>query len=224
MVTIIAILAGAALPYALQYIEDSRISRAKQDLDEIRHALVRWEIDHPSLYSRTDLNDLVGPYLSKAMADPWGSPYVVDSPRSICFSKGTDRIEYSPDDISMDFRPPLALAKVYFEDTNKNLLVETGDRLLLKFTRPLRTNPGDGPSLSAATGDFIYSSGNPANDYSAPAFSDNDRAVRLTLDFGANPAFRLGFDTISISSVNTIVDVGGTSCKSDQATVIQAAQ
>jgi hypothetical protein len=204
-----------------QYVEDSRISKAKADLTEIRNALVRFETDQSTVYLDTTISRLVGPYLSKGMADPWGSPYIIAPLSSKCYSIGPDRIDASGDEISMDFRPPLAISKVFWEDSNNNITVDTGDNLIIKFTRPM--DNAAGPSLVIGT-DFLFSEGAPANDFSAKTYSNNDMVVKLTLDFGAAPLpyFRPGFATIEAIPANTIVDGAGNTCKSGQATVIKA--
>jgi prepilin-type N-terminal cleavage/methylation domain-containing protein len=225
VVMILAVLVGGALPFVQQYVEDSRLSRCKQDLDEIRQALIRYEIDHPGmLYTASDISLLVGPYLSKGMSDPWGNPYVVDSAKSTCFSPGPDHQSGTADDLSMDFRPPLAIAKAFYEDTNRNFKVDTGDRLIVKFTRPVRQLPGDGPRLTIADDDFVYSAGQPASDYSARVFDANAMKVGMTLDFGGNPPFRVGLDTIAAKPSNKIVDQAGFPCRSGQNVIIQALQ
>ncbi|HNW35800.1 MAG TPA: prepilin-type N-terminal cleavage/methylation domain-containing protein, partial [Candidatus Ozemobacteraceae bacterium] len=43
VIAIIAILAGAALPYVQAYVEESRISKAKGDLEEVGKALAIYE-------------------------------------------------------------------------------------------------------------------------------------------------------------------------------------
>lgn len=222
VITIIAILAGAALPYVQQYVEDSRISKAKQDLDEIRNALIRFETDQSRPYNDNTISRLVGPYLNKGMADPWGSPYVIATASSKCYSLGPDRIDSSGDEIFTYFRPPLAISKAYWEDSNKSVLVDTGDKIIIKFTRPLRKLPGDGPQLNIASDDFIYSEGQPANDYTNIEYLDYDMTVKMTLDFGTAVPFRTGLATIEARDPNTIVDYDGNQCKTGQATVIKA--
>jgi general secretion pathway protein G len=226
VITIIAILAGAVLPYVQQYVEDTRISRAKQDLNEIRNALVRYETDQSTPYSSTDMNRLVGPYLNKGMADPWGSPYKIAPASSTCYSVGPDRTDNSGDEVSVDFRPPLSISKAYWEDTNNSNRPDTGDKLILKFTRPLRSEAGDGPvlSISVDDDDFLYSNGSPTADYTSLEYSNSSMTIKLGLDFGGATPFKPGLDTIEARDPNTIVDGGGTECKSGQATIIKARQ
>lgn len=216
VITIIAILSGAALPYVQQYVDDARQAKAKQDLDEIRNALVRFETDQNRPYTATDTAMLVGPYLSKGMVDPWGSPYRIAPASSACYSVGEDGLDGSGDEIKQFFRPPLALSRAYWEDTNSDSRVSTGDNLILKFTRPIAA--AGGPVLA----DLSYSAGTPANVYSAKALSDNDMTVKLTLDFGAALPFAPGKDTIQVVPSSSILDGDSVPCKPDQPTVIKA--
>lgn len=221
VITIIAILAGAAMPYAQQYIEDTRIAKAKQDLDEIRNALVRYESDQNRTYEQTDISRLVGAYLNKAMADPWGSPYRIAPASSTCYSIGSDRLPESGDEIIVDFRPPLTISRAFWEDSNKNTVVDSDDSLLLRFTRPVRRATGDGPQILIANDDFVYSAGTPDDNYSDLAFSDFNMSARLKLNFSTATPFKPGLDTITVSTSNTIFDGSGNRCKSDQPTVIK---
>lgn len=220
VITILAILVGGALPFAQQYIEDSRISRAKQDLDEIRNALVRYETDQFKPYDETTLDRLIGPYLSKGMADPWGSAYIVAPEESKCYSIGPDRVDYSGDEIEVTFRPPLAVSRVFWEDSNRSSVVDTGDRLLIKFTRPIRRTTGDGPQMDVS--DFYFSNGAPGGNFLDAEFSNYSMMAKLRLDFAGATPFKTGLDTIGVTINNTIVDGSGQECKSEQPVLIKA--
>ena len=223
VITIIAILAGAVLPYVQQYIDDTRFSKAKQDLSEIRNALVRYETDQSRLYEHTDLRALIGPYLNKGMSDPWGSPYLIAPASSTCYSLGPDRTAETGDEIRQNFRPPLALARAAWEDANNNTRVDSGDVLVLKFTRPLRDQPGDGPQTAIANDDFVYSNGAPDLDYSTPMFFNNRMTVRIPINYSApGNAFKPGLDTLSIVSGNTLYDGENTPCIIEMPVAIKA--
>ncbi len=223
VILIIGILAGAVIPFVQQYVEESRMTRAKQDLDEIKNALIRYETDQRFLYTKTTTYDLVGPYLLNAKPDPWGRPYVVDSPKSVCYSIGPDAADNTGDEVKAYFRPPLAITRALWEDTNRTMKVDTGDKLVLKFTRPI--DPAQGPTLNVAADDLVYSNGNPASNYTNKELSDQNMTVKLTLDFTANPPgnppFRLGHDSVKAKDPNTIKDGEGNSCKTEQATSIK---
>ena len=229
VITIIAILAGAVLPYVQQYIEDSRISKAKQDLDEVRNGLIRYETDQSQPYTATTTERLVGPYINKALTDPWGVPYCVSPASSTCYSLGPDRTAGTGDEVKQYFRPPLAISRVFWEDTNGSMAVDDGDKLQIKFTRPIRrTLATDGPTTTPIVNDdFVYSSGEPVNDYAALTladFSDYDMTVRMTFGLGSNPSFKIGLHTLTVKSNCKIVDGEGTPCKDNQPVVIKSRQ
>jgi general secretion pathway protein G len=223
VILIIGILAGAVLPFVQQYVEESRITRAKQDLDEIKNALIRYENDQRFLYTKSDTHDLIGAYLMNAKPDPWGRPYSIDSTKSLCYSYGPDGIDNTGDEVKAYFRPPLAISRAYWEDSNGTMSVDTGDKLVLRFTRPI--NIAGGPVLTVATDDLEYLNGNPESNYSNIEHSDNNMTVKLTLDFTANlpgnPPFRPGQDTVKAKDPNTIVDGEGIACRPDQAILIK---
>lgn len=150
VITIIAILAGAAVPYVQDYIEDARISKTKTDLGEIKNSLTRFELDRGVAYTATGIGDLVGPYLDKAITDAWGTPFEVDEPSCKVLSWGPNRNDDGGlgDDISVDFRPPLALSKAYWVDNDKNGVVSNGDAINVRFSRP--ANPAEITTLVAA--------------------------------------------------------------------------
>ena len=178
VITIIAILAGSAIPYVQDYVEDGRYARAKQDLDEIRNALARFEIDRGVLYTTGNISALIGPYLSKSIVDPWGGAYVVSTGTSKISSNGPNGIGDDGDDVSEEFRPPLALSKAFWEDTNQNGVVDTGDSLIMKFTRP--TNA----PVTLLT-DLTFSAGTPTA-IAAPVWEFDNRQAKIVM---TNPAF-----------------------------------
>jgi prepilin-type N-terminal cleavage/methylation domain-containing protein len=137
VITIIAILAGAAIPYVQDYIEEGRRARAKADLSEIRNALVRWELDR-GIYTASSIEPLVGPFLSQLLIDPWGAPYFVDVQRSHVRSFGLNGADESGigDDLAFDFRPPMAVTKVEYTDADGSASYTTNDYFTFYFTRP----------------------------------------------------------------------------------------
>lgn len=216
VIVIIAILAGLVLPYFQRYVEDSRFSKARQDLNEIRNALVRYETDQRVPYEQTDLSGLIGPYLGKGIADPWGTPYVVAPQKSICYSFGPDRVDNSGDELKEAFRPPLAISRVYWEDTNNNIRVDNGDKLIVRFTRPVQTDPA---TIDVAQFDF---SDSPPTNFTNQGLASYRMTFLATLDFAGNPSFGAGSDTLSVVAASNILDFEGSPCKEDQKIVIRA--
>ncbi len=150
VITILAILAGAALPYVQNYVSESRIAKAKSDLDEISRALVVYE-SREGDYNKGTVEDLTGRYLDRSPIDPWGVPYVVATASGIVYSLGPDRKDadagdqYAFDNIEVSYVPPLALVSVKWVDKNKSGAVDTQnvqDELHLTFSRKLASVGG----------------------------------------------------------------------------------
>jgi prepilin-type N-terminal cleavage/methylation domain-containing protein len=51
VITIMAILAGAAVPYVQDYVEDARIAKCREDLGELRNAIMRYEVERNKLFA-----------------------------------------------------------------------------------------------------------------------------------------------------------------------------
>ncbi len=152
VITILAVLAGAALPYVQNYVEESRVAKAKADLEEIARALAVYETregDYPDTGiddtdGKSDVSQLTGRYLNKSPIDPWGASYIVDVKGGIVYSAGPDRkddlTEDKFDNISVPYQPPLALVSVKWVDKNQSGKVDyqnVSDELHLSFSRKL---------------------------------------------------------------------------------------
>lgn len=144
VITILAVLAGAALPYVQNYVEESRIAKAKTDLEEIARALAVYETREGE-YLKTSVEDLTGRYLNKAPIDPWGSQYVIEPTSGTVYSTGPDRADDTNgkfDNIIVPYQPPLALVSVKWVDKNQTGAVDTKnvqDEIHLTFSRKLKT-------------------------------------------------------------------------------------
>lgn len=206
VITIIAILSGAAIPYVQDYVEEARYSKAKSDLDEIASALTRYELDRGTSYTGTSIADLVGPYLQKSLVDPWGGSYQVLNLASTVETYGPDGGDAGGDDIEVSFRPPLALSKAYWEDSDQDGAVSDTDSLILKFTRPT-----DG-TWAPAMADLTLSNG--ALVLGAISWNTNNTQAKVVITT-VTTAFVPGKDTITISAAGAanIVDGGGIDCK-----------
>lgn len=148
VITILAILAGAALPYVQNYVAESRIAKAKADLEEIARALAVYETREGD-YAKPDVSDLTGRYLNKSPIDPWGASYVVDTKGGIVYSTGPDRKDDTTgkyDNIIVPYQPPLALVSVKWVDKNQSGKVDfqnVSDELHLSFSRKLGVATAD---------------------------------------------------------------------------------
>lgn len=226
VVTIVATLVGVVIPYVQRYVEDARIAKVKRDLDTIKSALMRYENDQRHLYTENSIHRLVGSYLNRPLVDAWGKPYFVSNEFSQCYSLGPDRVDNSGDEIRHYFRPPLAISRVYLIDNNKNSLLDGGDALQIKFTRPLRRLAGDGPTASPIEeDDFRYSGIGPDQPYVdlvEDDFSLDRMSVRLTLGAGVTTSLKPDKDTIWAKVDNRIVDGEGIPCLYEQPVLIRS--
>ena len=175
VITILAILVGAALPYVQNYVSESRIAKAKSDLDEAARALVVYE-SREGDYQKATVEDLTGRYLDRSPIDPWGVPYVVATQSGIIYSLGPDRkdadpadpstTQYAYDNIEVSYLPPLALVSVKWVDKNKSGAVDTqnvADELHLTFSRKLGEAAGSGASLSVDIYPYLMLANDPDN-------------------------------------------------------------
>lgn len=240
VITILAILAGAALPYVQSYVEESRIAKAKTDLEEISKAIAVYETREGD-YKKGDVSDLTGRYLNKAPIDPWGKPYSVATASGLVVSGGPDRDTNSPEDnIQAPYQPPLSLVQVKWIDKNQSGAVDTQnvpDQIQLVFSRKMiglgeTGAPGDVASFTTAgrlNEVFLLSTGSDMEDQFNMASSTvlpNRKVLVLTVQDLVLPAkpFVPGSDTITLKSLpvptSFIYDVANNKSQTDQAVVI----
>lgn len=217
VITILAVLAGAALPYVQNYVEESRIAKAKTDLEEIARALAVYETREGE-YTKEDVGDLTGRYLNKSPIDPWGSSYVVSPERGTVYSLGPDRSGVDTDsdqdkydNISVPYQPPLALVSAKWVDKNQSGAVDiqnVSDELHLAFSRKL----GSGVTI-ANIGLNLFLNGvtvlQPGLVGVSPTYGPTlvGSSKVLVYKVAANSAFTLGGDYIVVTdSHNTIFD------------------
>ena len=144
VITIMAILAGAAVPYVQDYVEDARIAKCREDLGELRNAIMRYEVERNKLFDpaaeglATDTWQqlLIGPFLTQALTDPWGRPYYFSNFASMVFSAAEDG-DKNTNIISVDCRPAFAPTRAWWYDVDRNGSMTEGDYIDVKFTRPV---------------------------------------------------------------------------------------
>jgi len=197
VVTIIAILAGGAVPYVQDYVEQSRVGRAKADLDEIKRAIMLYESQYGA-YTSDTVASLVGPFLVKITPDPWGSAYMVSNASSTVCSLGPDGKVGTGDEIIVDYRPRMAVTRVFYLDVNADGLVGPGDALHIHVCRPASavaltnsglTVPDAGGSVLSTSGVWV-----------------NDKTASFTFVQTIDSAFRPGSSTLSIAAGNVLCD------------------
>ncbi len=206
VITILAVLAGAALPYVQSYVEESKIAKAKTDLEEIARALAVYETREGE-YVKATVEDLTGRYLNKAPIDPWGKPYVVATNSGTVFSPGPDRefgtTAKDQDNIAVPYQPPLALVQVKWVDKNQTGAVDlqnVPDQVQLQFSRKILNAVAD---FNGANIDTIFkiSSGTMQTAFNAVTASMSLLAEKtLVVDVKLANAFTPGSDTITINT------------------------
>jgi len=206
VITIIAILAGAAIPFVQDYVEDARITRAKADLNEIKNALIRYEIDRGTQWlaaQGTTIAPLVGPYLGKSFSDPWGVAYRIGGVDSVCYSAGPNRTPNDTDDVIVEFRPPLALSKAYFIDVDRSGGVTSNDQIKLRFTREV--------AAGGSQADYTVKVGGVSSVFTSAATgvdAADSRWVLMTLT-DPDAIFVPGRDTINVKTTTVVLDSAG---------------
>ena len=167
VITILAILAGAAVPYVQDYVEDARIAKCREDLGELRNAIMRYEVERNKLFDPANdgVGDdadarlknwqqmLVGPFLTQALTDPWGRPYYFSHAASMVFS-GAEDGDKNTNIISVDVRPAMAPTRAWWYDIDRNGAVSENDYVDVKFTRPIGVCGAIGNLTIAATNTF----------------------------------------------------------------------
>ncbi len=205
VITILAILAGAAVPYVQDYVEDARIAKCREDLGELRNAIMRYEVERNKLFDPANdgVGDtaadklknwqqmLVGPFLTQALTDPWGRPYYFSNAASMVFS-GAEDGDKDTNIISVDVRPAMAPTRAWWYDIDRNGAVTENDYIDIKFTRPVGVLTDLTFLQIASTSEFVAMVDGAANDgalktdFTAPAVHPKGQNwVRIIV--GSNP-------------------------------------
>jgi prepilin-type N-terminal cleavage/methylation domain-containing protein len=148
VVAIIAILVGVATPYYSDYIKDSKRSKALQDLDALKQAIVLFNSQEDLPYlgiigtdtanplptlGEKDFNGLMGRYLTFIPTDPWGKNYKLDPYACFVYSEGPSSSK--GDDIREYYVKDLALNKIEWEDLDNDRTISENDRLYIHFNK-----------------------------------------------------------------------------------------
>lgn len=154
VIAIMAMLVGVAAPYFADYVKDSRISKAKADLDVLKQAVVlynsREDIPYQGpiastspflpMFGETDFVGLQGQYLTNIPVDPWGKNYKLDPYGGFVYSEAADS-NSTGDDIRDYYIKELSLRRIEWEDTNNNRVMDTDDLLYVYFNKALYRAP-----------------------------------------------------------------------------------
>jgi len=224
VITILAVLAGAALPYVQNYVEESRIAKAKTDLEEIARALAVYETREGE-YIKGDVTDLTGRYLNKAPIDPWGRPYLIATDSGLVISGGPDRdTATTEDNIQGPYQPPLALVSAKWVDRNQSGAVDTqnaSDTIQLTFSRKL-SNLEAALNNNAIDGYFVVNgTSTPFSNLFEETSLKMVASRTLVYNVLVDNAFVPGSDSIEIDYTHaTLADMANNLCIASQPVVI----
>jgi len=204
VVAIIATLVGVAMPYYQNYVKETRIAKAKHELDIIKEALIKFNTFEDRKFTGTDLTVLLGKYMQNLSADPWGRTYEVDATKGQIKSLGPDHLD-PRDDITVDFMPPLALQKATWIDSDNNQHITASDVIKLEFSKILKANEGPltyGMNPNAAV-DLVFSQEVQLGFLIATSTPSSSTEVLIPFSVGINDtAFYPGSSTIRVASAN----------------------
>lgn len=187
VVVIVALLIGVAAPYYADYVKESKLSKAKADLDVLKQAVTLYNSreDFPylgvlatqppyfPLLGEFDFVGLQGQYLTNIPLDPWSKNYKLDPYGGFVYSEAADSTKVS-DDIRLYYIKELALRKVEWEDNDNDRTMNTGDLIYLHFNK----------SVYRAIGGLI------GNDFHV--YENNQATTSAILDIQFDPAFNSG--------------------------------
>lgn len=207
VVAIVAILVGVATPYYSDYVKESKRTKALQDLDVLKQAVVLFNSQEDLPYQgqvattapylpilgENDFNGLQGRYLTYIPVDPWGKNYKLDPYACFVYSEGPDsRIE--SDDIRDYYVKDLAMIKIEWEDIDNDRTMNNGDYLHFHFNKSVWV---EGPGIAAS--DFDIYENNEAT-----------TSVTLGLTFGPTPS---GYSDTNASASTLICTISGGNVK-----------
>ena len=228
VITILAILAGAAVPYVQDYVEDARIAKCREDLGELRNAIMRYEVERNKLFDpvhdgvgTTDAEKLknwqqmlIGPFLTQALTDPWGRPYYFSNAASMVFS-GAEDGDKDTNIISVDVRPAMAPTRAWWYDIDRNGAVSKGDYVDIKFTRPIGTCALESLYI-AATNSYrvmVAADGEIKTDFADPNLHPKGQNwIRITVGDNPGTDFMAG-SLIAASGTTPIYDASSASAQ-----------
>mgnify|MGYP003823225523 CR=1 FL=1 len=207
VVTIIAILVGVALPYYQDYVKETRLTKAKHELDIIKQALIKHDTFEERAYVASDPRVLLGKYLQDLPRDPWGRDYEVDWLKGQVRSLGPDH-NLERDNITVDYKAPLTLQKATWVDVDNNRQISLNDLLRLEFSRFIATGPGTINYSSASnTGDLWFSEDVHLGSL-VPATLSASITNELLLYFNgvaSHTSLNLGSSTVGVALQNDII-------------------
>jgi prepilin-type N-terminal cleavage/methylation domain-containing protein len=210
VVAIIAVLVGVAMPYYQDYVKETRLTKAKHELDIFKEALIKFDTMEERPFDRDDLRILLGKYLQEVPRDPWGRDYQIDYVSGKIWSYGPD-YQKETDDLVVYYKPPLALQKAIWVDADKDRHISSDDFIKLSFSRILKTDliPTLTYSTSSDSMDLWFSPDVAIGVLGIASHTASTTEILIPLDGGvlaSDTAFYPGSSTVGISATNTKIE------------------
>jgi hypothetical protein len=189
--SILIIMTGAASYYLGDILFKAKVAKVKNDMETIAGAIVLNDAENPTelldtgligtsatgalgaltpVNERQGINNLVGSYLLTTVYDPWQTSYKVNSYAGYVKSFANDYAvggtsKYDKDIMTYYLPESLFLAKCRAQDLNGNTFLDTGDEVILYFSKSVRCNVTD---TAQANGNVTYYNGVTAADIVTP--------------------------------------------------------
>lgn len=169
--SILIIMTGAASYYLGDILFKAKVAKAKNDMETIAGAITLNDAENPtqlldtglvgtsatgqiggangpSVTERQTISNLVGSYLLTTVNDPWQTSYKVNSYTGYVKTYASDyqiagTSKYDKDIVTYYLPENLFLAKVRADDMNANTYLDTGDEIILYFSKSVRCNVHD---------------------------------------------------------------------------------
>ena len=226
VIAIIAVLVGAALPYVQNYVTESKIAKARSDIDEITRAISAFEF-REGPYNATDPGLLTGRYLTRTPFDPWGQRYAVSTLSGEVYSAGPDRdFTTRQDNLVYSYQPPLALMSALWFDTNRSGSPDNdapADQVVLSFSRNMSNTTASFTVVGSLDATFAISSGTMEQQFvvASTTVATSQREIYLTV--AGNQLFAPRQHSVEIRPGQTVlIDHGGKYAIGSQAVSIQS--
>ena len=210
VVAIIAVLVGSVIPYFENYVRETKITKAKHEMNILKEALIKFETLEDKRFTGTDTALLIGRYIQNVTNDPWGRPYEIDPYKASILSRGSDNTDAS-DDIIVDFKPPLTLTKAVWIDGDNNSHITSSDSIRLEFTRLME--PGRTITFSSVPGadvDLLFSTDVNFGSFIATQTPSSLTYLLLPVAVNDDSVFFPGSSTVQVASGNiNLLDLSG---------------
>ena len=219
VVAIIAILVGVAAPYYNDYLKESKRTKALQDIDVLKQAVLLHDSQEDLPYlgilatgttvrvpvlGEKDFSGLQGKYLTNIPTDPWDKNYKLDPIGCFIYSEGPDS-STEDDDVRDYYIKDLALVGVEWSDRNNDREINENDKLYLTFNKPLYIQNGLSSDFEVFVNGISTTTAQIGFTYDNPMLDEyNASSSVMVCTVTAGNSCKLGVHSISIKEDDEI--------------------